>query len=191
MSKHIDLASRVEELQDQIDACCTASAHGLEQEAVLKNQLADCEAKLATELSMVQGARLQYRASFKAMATCGGNWCLFREHGNFSGVVLAYRTDRQQEKPLLENVQAMSEETMAVRLSEAIRKSADTDTGYLHHGKGTKGPFRTESVKLRYIAPNSWFARFEGKWRKVHVQVNRTFIVFQGEKIDIQIFGGV
>jgi len=63
------------------------------------------------------------------------------------------------------------------------------DTGYLHHGKGTAGPFRTESVKLRHEAPDNWFARFEGKWRKVNVQVNRTFIVFQGEKIDIQIWG--
>ena len=63
------------------------------------------------------------------------------------------------------------------------------DVGYLHHGEGTKGPFRTELVHIKHKAPDNWFAHFEGRWRKVHVQVNRTYIVFQGEKITIQIDG--
>lgn len=63
------------------------------------------------------------------------------------------------------------------------------DIGYLHHGKGTNGPFRTESVSVKMESPFDWFARFEGRWRKVHIQLNRTFIVYNGSKIDIQIEG--
>ena len=65
-----------------------------------------------------------------------------------------------------------------------------SDHGYLHHGEGTQGPFRTERVRIRYEAfGNVWAAHFEGAWRKVHVQVNRTYIVYRGERITIQIDG--
>lgn len=67
------------------------------------------------------------------------------------------------------------------------------DMGYLQHGAGTIGPFRTESVpvKLSGWRPNGqcWLAWFEGRWRVVHVQIKRTFVVYQGEKITIQIEG--
>ena len=63
------------------------------------------------------------------------------------------------------------------------------DTGYLQHGHGTQGPFRTERVTVKMHHPFDWFAHFGGKWRKVHTQVNRTYIVFQGERITIQIEG--
>lgn len=66
---------------------------------------------------------------------------------------------------------------------------SDLDHGYLQHGQGTDGPFRTERVTVKHQAPDIWHARFEGKWRKVHVQVNRTFIVYRGERITIQIEG--
>jgi hypothetical protein len=65
------------------------------------------------------------------------------------------------------------------------------ETGYLQHGKAP-GPFRTESVPVK---PDSWphvglwLARYEGKWRRVHVQVKRTYIVCRGERITIQIDG--
>lgn len=62
-------------------------------------------------------------------------------------------------------------------------------TGYLHHGSGTAGPFRTESVPLRHTAPDTYHARFEGRWRLVHVQLRRLFIVYRGERITIQIEG--
>lgn len=62
------------------------------------------------------------------------------------------------------------------------------DVGYLQYGT-PPGPFRTESVRLKHEAPDNWFARFEGKWRKVHVQVNRTYIVYRGERITIQVDG--
>ena len=63
------------------------------------------------------------------------------------------------------------------------------DIGYLQHGEGTNGPFRTESVKIKNTFADNWYAYFEGKWRKVYIQVNQTFIKFQGEKITILIEG--
>lgn len=66
---------------------------------------------------------------------------------------------------------------------------AQTEIAYLQHGKGTKGPFRTERVTVKHEYADRWLAWFEGKWRRVHIQVNRTFIVFQGAKITIQIEG--
>jgi hypothetical protein len=65
----------------------------------------------------------------------------------------------------------------------------EKDYGYLQHGNGTKGPYRTEKVLVKNEYGDRWLARFEGKWRRVHIQVNRTYIVFQGEKITIQIDG--
>lgn len=63
-----------------------------------------------------------------------------------------------------------------------------TNTGYLQHGEG-KGPFCTESVPVRVVDPYDWYARFEGKWRKVHIQVKRLYIVYMGERITITIEG--
>lgn len=65
----------------------------------------------------------------------------------------------------------------------------DGDYGYLQHGAGTTGPFRTERVPVRNEFGDRWAARFEGKWRRVHIQLNRTFIVYKGERITIQIEG--
>ena len=63
------------------------------------------------------------------------------------------------------------------------------DKGYLQHGAGMAGPFHTEAVSVKNEYADEWLARFEGKWRRVHIQVGRTFIVFRGEKINIQIEG--
>lgn len=63
------------------------------------------------------------------------------------------------------------------------------DIGYLQHGRGTNGPFRTEAVRLKHEYADRWLARFEGKWRRVHIQVKRTFIVYRSEKITIVIEG--
>lgn len=63
------------------------------------------------------------------------------------------------------------------------------DTGYLQHGAGTADSFRTESVHIKHEHADRWLALFEGKWRRVHIQVSRTFIVYRGEKITIQIEG--
>ena len=63
--------------------------------------------------------------------------------------------------------------------------------GYLQHGEAP-GPMMTEPVRIKQdVWPNAdkWLAFYEGKWRRVVVQVNRTFIRFDGEKITIQIEG--
>jgi hypothetical protein len=64
--------------------------------------------------------------------------------------------------------------------------------GYLQHGAGTSGPFRTERVSIKpadWPRTGEWLARFEGKWRLVHVKVRRLFIVYRGERVTIQIEG--
>ena len=66
------------------------------------------------------------------------------------------------------------------------------DMGYLQHGKGTSGPFRTQSVVIRQRSwPNahSYEAHYEGRWRVVHVQMKRNYIIYRGMKIDIKIWG--
>lgn len=62
------------------------------------------------------------------------------------------------------------------------------DIGYLQHGQ-QPGPFCTERVRVKNEHGDRWLAWFEGRWRRVHIQVNRTFIVYRGEKIMIQIEG--
>ena len=67
------------------------------------------------------------------------------------------------------------------------------DFGYLHHvairKDGTRDSFCTELVQVKHLFADNWQAYFEGKWRKVYIQVNRTFIKFKGEKITIEIEG--
>lgn len=63
------------------------------------------------------------------------------------------------------------------------------DYGYLQHGAGTQGPYRTERVSVKNEYGDRWLARFEGRWRRVHIQLRRTFITYRGERITIQIDG--
>ena len=63
------------------------------------------------------------------------------------------------------------------------------DCGYLQHGHGTAGPFRTESVPIRNEWGDRWQALFEGRWRRVHIRIGGLFIVYRGERIKIQIEG--
>ena len=62
------------------------------------------------------------------------------------------------------------------------------DVGYLQHGQAP-GPFRTQSVPIRHTAPDIWHARYEGRWRLVHFQLKRLFIVYRGQRITIKIEG--
>jgi hypothetical protein len=62
------------------------------------------------------------------------------------------------------------------------------DFGYLQHGKAGE-PMLTEKVTIRSVPVGEWQAHFEGRWRKVYIQVNRLYIVYQGNKITIQIEG--
>lgn len=63
-----------------------------------------------------------------------------------------------------------------------------SDYGYLQHGTAP-GPFRTDRVKVRHEYADRWSVWFEGRWRRVHIQVNRTWIVYQGQRITVQIEG--
>lgn len=65
----------------------------------------------------------------------------------------------------------------------------DYSYGYLKHGAGTIGPFCTEEVTVRHKCPGIYEAWFEGRWRKVHVQIKRLYITYKGEKITIKIEG--
>lgn len=64
-----------------------------------------------------------------------------------------------------------------------------SDHGYLQHSCGPTGPFLTEKVRVRNQYGDRWQAFFEGKWRRVHIQVSRLFIVYRGERVTIQIEG--
>ena len=61
--------------------------------------------------------------------------------------------------------------------------------GYLQHGRGTAGPFRTESVRIKNEYGDRWLAYYEGKWRRVFIAFRRTYIVYAGAKIIIDIEG--
>lgn len=62
------------------------------------------------------------------------------------------------------------------------------DYGYLQHGTAGQ-PMRTEQVLVQNEYADRWLAFFEGKWRRVHIQVNRLYIVYAGERITVQIDG--
>lgn len=62
------------------------------------------------------------------------------------------------------------------------------DKGYLQHGEGS-GPFITQEVSVKHMHADVYMAHYEGRWRKVHIQVKRTFIVYNGEKITIKVEG--
>lgn len=62
------------------------------------------------------------------------------------------------------------------------------DYGYLQHGHN-QGPFMTEKVHIRNEYGDFWLAYFEGRWRRVNIQLKRLFIVYNGQKITIQIEG--
>ena len=64
-----------------------------------------------------------------------------------------------------------------------------TDYGYLQHNQGGTNSFRTEKVTIKNEYGDRWLAWFEGKWRRVHIQMKRCYIVFQGERVTIQIEG--
>lgn len=65
----------------------------------------------------------------------------------------------------------------------------DIINGYIHHGHGTNGPFCTESVKVKHEYGDRYLVWFEGRWRRVYIQVNRLYIIYQGNKLTVQIDG--
>lgn len=63
------------------------------------------------------------------------------------------------------------------------------DIGYIQHGAGTAGPFCTERVAVKNEYGDRWLVRYWGRWRRLHIQVGRTYIVCHGEKISVLIPG--
>ena len=61
--------------------------------------------------------------------------------------------------------------------------------GYLQHGSGTSGPFRTEKVTVKHLYADQYQAFFEGRWRKIHMREKGDYIIFQKEKILINYEG--
>ena len=64
-----------------------------------------------------------------------------------------------------------------------------TDYGYLQHGAGTIGSFHTERIRVKCEHSDHWLAWYEGRWRRVHIQMRRMLIVYQGERITLLIEG--
>jgi hypothetical protein len=62
------------------------------------------------------------------------------------------------------------------------------DFGYLQHGKAGE-PMRTEKVDIKNEYGDRWLAWYVDRWRRVYIQVNRLYIIYQGRKITIQIEG--
>jgi len=60
----------------------------------------------------------------------------------------------------------------------------EIETAYLQHS-----PFRAESVFAKNEYGDRWLALYEGRWRRVHIQVKRTFIVYRGTQIEIDMKG--
>jgi hypothetical protein len=58
--------------------------------------------------------------------------------------------------------------------------------GYLHV---SNPPGPTPSVPIRHNDLAQYQALYEGRWRRVYIQVRRTFIVYMGQRITIQIKG--
>ena len=66
------------------------------------------------------------------------------------------------------------------------------DYGFLQHGEGSAGPSMTEKVTIKLAEwPNTgrWLAHYEGRWRVVHQNLSRLWIVYAGKKITIRIWG--
>lgn len=63
------------------------------------------------------------------------------------------------------------------------------DYGYIQIGSSTNLPMYTVRVPVKTTGSGNWYALYEGRWRKVHVQVKRLYIVCQGEKFNIVIDG--
>ena len=65
----------------------------------------------------------------------------------------------------------------------------ELDFGYLQFKAGPAGPFLTHRVPVRHDYRDLYSAHYEGRWRRIHVQMKRTYIVCDGQKITITIDG--
>ncbi len=63
------------------------------------------------------------------------------------------------------------------------------EVGYLHFGQGTIGPYQTIEVPIRGYPPGQWEVRFEGRWRRVHCNISKTWVIYLGQRVPVQIWG--
>lgn len=63
-----------------------------------------------------------------------------------------------------------------------------TDYGHLQFGT-SPGPFFTVRVPVKHEHADRYLALYEGRWRRIHIQVRRLYIVCDGERITIQVEG--
>ena len=63
-----------------------------------------------------------------------------------------------------------------------------TDKAYIQLGKG-KGPFVTISAPIKHEGADKYKILFEGRWRKIHIQTNRLYVVYMGEKLTVNYEG--
>lgn len=65
--------------------------------------------------------------------------------------------------------------------------------GFLQHvavrSDGARDSFRTERVTVKHEYLDRYLAYFEGRWRRVHLGMKRNHIIYQGERITIDIDG--
>jgi hypothetical protein len=67
--------------------------------------------------------------------------------------------------------------------------SVSTDYGYLHHNTPPGALAHIEQVPVRWEYSDRYLARYEGRWRRIHIQVRRLYIVYKGERITIMVEG--
>lgn len=59
-----------------------------------------------------------------------------------------------------------------------------TETGTLYFGVGGSHP-----IQVRNEYGDRWLAMYEGKWRRVYIQVKRTYIICRNVRYTIAIDG--
>ena len=60
--------------------------------------------------------------------------------------------------------------------------------GYLHFGTD-RGPFLTIGVPTKHEGADRWLAFWEGRWRRIHIQVRRLYVIVNGERVTFTMDG--
>jgi hypothetical protein len=85
---------------------------------------------MRTRLEQIQGARIQYRALFRQMATVRGNFHFYDMEGDLSGSMALMHAQATWDvmpanpEPIVRNVQGMAEQTFVNALSAAFDRNA-------------------------------------------------------------------
>lgn len=55
------------------------------------------------------------------------------------------------------------------------------ETGLLYFGNAK------QLIKVKHLFADNYLAYYEGKWRKIHIQVKRLYINYLGKKLTIEL----